>query len=114
MAERTGEISFQLSGLNSGRFLDPPEFAVMHDKGNEENLFDRVDYQLSPADSIHLNFGYTRSWFQTPNSFDAQNATAWNGVTVDNGGLDPNGNVVGPPTSARRSRRSTLLRRGPG
>ena len=84
------------SGLNSGRFLDPPEFAVMHDKGNEENLFDRVDYQLSTADSIHLNLGYTRSWFQTPNSFDAQNATAWNGVTVDNGGLDPNGNVVGP------------------
>ena len=68
----------------------------MHDKGNEENLFDRVDYQLSTADSIHLNLGYTRSWFQTPNSFDAQNATAWNGVTVDNGGLDPNGNVVGP------------------
>ncbi len=83
------------SGLNSGRFLDPPEFVVMHDKGNEENLFDRVDYQLTGADSIHLNFGYTRSWFQTPNSFDAQNATAWNGVTVDNGGLDPNGNVVG-------------------
>ena len=84
------------SGMNSGRFLDPPEFAVMHDKGNEENLFDRVDYQLSTADSVHLNFGYTRSWFQTPNSFDAQNATAWNGVTVDNGGLDPNGNIVGP------------------
>src|SRR6202051_3845900 len=56
------------SGLNSGRFLDPPEFAVMHDKGNEENLFDRVDYQLSTADSIHVNFGYTRSWFQNPNS----------------------------------------------
>src|SRR5882724_2122467 len=85
-----------VSGLNSGRFLDPPEFVVMHDKGNEENLFDRVDYQLSGSDSIHLNFGYTRSWFQTPNSFDAQNATAWNGVTVDNGGLDPNGNIVGP------------------
>jgi hypothetical protein len=84
------------SGLNSGRFLDPPEFAVMHDKGNEENVFDRVDYQLSDADSVHLNLGYTRSWFQTPNSFDAQNATAWNGVTVDNGGLDPNGNLVGP------------------
>jgi hypothetical protein len=84
------------SGLNSGRFLDPPEFVVMHDKGNEENFFDRVDYQLSTKDSIHLNVGYTRSWFQTPNSFDAQNATAWNGATVDNGGLDPNGNVVGP------------------
>src|SRR6202045_3038496 len=84
------------SGLNSGRFLDPPEFAVMHDKGNEENLFDRVDYQITSADSIHLNFGYTRSWFQTPNTFDSQFATPWNGVVVANGGRDPNGNVVGP------------------
>jgi len=85
-----------VSGLNSGRFLDPPEFAVMHDKGNEENLFDRVDYQITSADSIHLNFGYTRSWFQTPNTFDSQFATPWNGVVVANGGRDPNGNVVGP------------------
>ncbi len=84
------------SGLNSGRFLDPPEFAVMHDKGNEENLFDRVDYQLTSADSIHLNFGYTRSWFQTPNTFDSQFATPWNGVVVNDGGRDPNGNIVGP------------------
>ena len=84
------------SGLNSGRFLDPPEFAVMHDKGNEENLFDRVDYQITSADSIHLNFGYTRSWFQTPNTFDSQFATPWNGVVVADGGRDPNGNVVGP------------------
>ena len=84
------------NGLNSGRFLDPPEFTVMHAKGNEENLFDRVDYQVSDDDSIHLNFGFTRSWFQTPNSFDAQNATAWSGLVVANGGLDPNGNVVGP------------------
>jgi hypothetical protein len=85
-----------LSGLNSGRFLDPPEFVVLHDKGNEENLFDRVDYQITPGDSIHFNFGYTRSWFQTPNTFDSQNATPWNCVVVCNGGLDPNGNIVGP------------------
>src|SRR6201998_3877545 len=84
------------SGLTRVRFLDPPEFVVLHDKGNEENVFDRVDYQISSADSIHLNFGYTRSWFQTPNTFDSQNATPWNGVVVANGGLDPNGNVVGP------------------
>jgi hypothetical protein len=83
------------NGLNSGRFLDPPEFAVVHDRGNEENIFDRVDYQFSTADSLHVNLGFTRSWFQTPNSFDSQNATPWNGVTVSNGGLDPNGNVVG-------------------
>jgi len=93
-------------GLNSGRFLDPPEFAVMHDKGNEENLFDRVDYQVTGADSIHLNFGYTRSWFQTPNTFDSQFATPWNCVVVCNGGLDPNGNVVG--ASDQRSQIKTF------
>jgi hypothetical protein len=84
------------NALNSGRFLDPSEFVVMHAKGNEENIFDRVDFQLSQADSVHVNLGYTRSWFQNPNSFDAQNATAWKGLVVNNNGLDPNGNVVGP------------------
>ena len=89
-------------GLNTGRFLDPPEFTVLHDKGNEENLFDRVDYQLSTADSIHLNFGYSRSWFQTPNSLDAENATPWSGLSgiepqmAAFAGRDPNGNIVGP------------------
>src|ERR1700685_4111065 len=92
-----------VSGLNTGRFLDPPEFTVLHDKGNEQNAFDRVDYQLSDSDSIHLNFGYSRSWFQTPNSFDAENATPWSGLDgvnaqdVNNyGGVAPNGEVVGP------------------
>ncbi|HEY2169357.1 MAG TPA: carboxypeptidase regulatory-like domain-containing protein [Candidatus Angelobacter sp.] len=85
-----------LNGLNSGRFLDPPEFTVMHAKGNEENIFDRVDFQLSQANSLHLNLGLTRSWFQTPNTFDQQDATAWSGLVVDNGGLGPNGLPVGP------------------
>jgi hypothetical protein len=75
------------SGLNSGRFLDPPEFTVFHDKGNEENVFDRVDFQLSKADSVHVNLGFTRSWFQTPHAFDNLNT----GVT------DPvAGNPVAP------------------
>jgi len=84
------------NGLNSGRFLDPPENSVMHDRGNEENIFDRVDYQLSSADSIHLNGLYTRSWFQTPNSFDAQFASPWFGVVVPDAGIGPNGVPVGP------------------
>jgi hypothetical protein len=75
-----------VNGQNSGRFLDPPEFTVMHDKGNEQNLFDRIDFQVSKADSIHLNVGYTRSWFQTPNAFDDLNV----------GSTDPFGNLVGP------------------
>ena len=64
---------FEIDGLNSGRFLDPPEFVVFHDKGNEQNVFDRVDYNFTPADSIHLNLNYTRSWFQTPNTYDNLN-----------------------------------------
>ena len=89
-------------GLDTGRFLDPPEFTVLHDKGNEENVFDRVDYQFSNANSVHLNLGYTRSWFQTPNSFDAENATPWSGLNgvlplvEDYGGVAPNGVTVGP------------------
>jgi Carboxypeptidase regulatory-like domain len=76
-----------VNGLNSGRFLDPPEFAVIHDKGNEENVFDRIDYQMSNADSIHVNLGFTRSWFQNPNSFDN---------VLHSGQTDPSGNPLGP------------------
>jgi len=57
-----------VNGMNSGRFLDPPEFVVIHDKGNEENLFDRIDYQPSQADTLHLDLDLTRSWFRTPNA----------------------------------------------
>jgi hypothetical protein len=94
------------NGLNTARFLDGPEFGVMHDRGNEENFFDRADYKLSSADTISLNFGYSRSWFQTPNSYDGQLADAWTfnsatpvcppGQTASCGGLGPNGEPVGP------------------
>ncbi len=83
------------TGLNTGRFLDPPEFVVMHDKGNEENLFDRVDFQASGADSIHLNFQYTRSWFQNPNSYDQQYHPCAVGVT----NCDPTGSVIVNPVT---------------
>jgi hypothetical protein len=66
---------FELDGLNTGRFLDPPEFAVFHDKGNEQNVFDRVDYNLTKVDSVHINFNYSRSWFQTPNAYDNLNVS---------------------------------------
>ncbi len=60
----------EVDGLNTGRFLDPPEFTVFHDKGNEFNVFDRVDRTLTPNDAVRLNLGVSRSWFQTPNTFD--------------------------------------------
>jgi hypothetical protein len=94
------------NGLDTSRFLDPPEFTVMHAKGNQENVFDRFDFKPAQADTINLNFQFTRSWFQTPNSFDAQNASAWSGLVVDNGGLGPNGLPVGPQD--QRSQIKTL------
>jgi len=69
------------NGLNTSRFLDPPELHAIHDKGNEENLFDRVDYQVTGADTIHTNFQFTRSWFQTPNTIDNLNAGVLDPVT---------------------------------
>ena len=64
---------FELDGLDTGRFLDPPEFTVFHSKGNEQNVFDRVDRQFTSNDSVHVNLNYTRSWFQTPNTYDNLN-----------------------------------------
>jgi len=86
-----------LDGLRTGRFLDPAEFAVFHDRGNEENVFDRVDAQLSQATSIHTDAQYSRSWFQTPNTYD----------TLNTGVVDP---VAGKPVGQadQRSQIGTL------
>jgi len=64
---------FELDVLNTGRFLDPPEFRVFHARGNEQNVFDRIDKSLSPTTSVHLNLNFSRSWFQTPNAYDNLN-----------------------------------------
>lgn len=77
---------FEIDGLNTGRFLDPAEFAVFHAKGNEQNVFDRIDRQLSDKNSVHLNLTYSRSWFQTPNTYD--NLQVQN-VTSGGSGADP-------------------------
>jgi hypothetical protein len=82
-----------VDGLNTGRFLDPPEFSVIHAKGNLQDVFDRVDYQISDTDTVHLNLAFTRSWFQNPNSYDNLNV----GVT---GG--PNDTAVGPTDQRSR------------
>ena len=71
------------NGLNTGRFLDPSEFTVFHAHGNLQNVFDRFDYVFSPKNALHLNFQFSRSWFQTPNSYDQQ-YHAFNGVPVLN------------------------------
>ncbi|MHB1023574.1 MAG: carboxypeptidase regulatory-like domain-containing protein [Acidobacteriaceae bacterium] len=62
-----------IDGVDSGRFLDTPEFVPLHDHGNVTNIFERLDYQPNEKDSLHLNINLSRSWAQIPNQFD-QNA----------------------------------------
>jgi hypothetical protein len=56
----------------SGRFLDAPEFTVLHDRGRALNLFDRIDYSPNSKDTFHLNLFLARNRFETPNEFDQQ------------------------------------------
>jgi hypothetical protein len=97
----------EVDGLNTGRFLDPPEFTVFHDRGNEQNVFDRVDYSLTPADSIHLDLNYSRSWFQTPNSFDNLNVQNVE-TTGPNSGSSSSPNFVNVGNTDQRSKIGTL------
>jgi hypothetical protein len=59
-----------VDGVRSGRFLDTPEFTPFHDKGNNQTIFDRFDYQPSGQDAFHLNLFAARNWIQIPNSYD--------------------------------------------
>ncbi len=63
---------FAADAVRSGRFLDTPEFDPLHAAGNAENVFDRFDLQPTPADALHFNVSWARSWFQTPNTYDQQ------------------------------------------
>jgi hypothetical protein len=59
-----------VDGVRSGRYLDTPELAALHDIGNNETIFDRFDYQPNGRDAFHLNLFTARSWFQIPNDYD--------------------------------------------
>jgi hypothetical protein len=54
----------------SSRFLDPPEFVNLHDRGNSETVFDHIDFRPNDRDTLHLNLSAQRSWFQQPNTYD--------------------------------------------
>ena len=56
----------------SNRFLDAPEFEVLHDDGNTTSIFNRFDYSATADDTFHLNLFLARNKFQIANSFDQQ------------------------------------------
>ena len=66
-----------VDALNSERFLDVPETVALHANGNAENFFERIDYRAEDRTTLQLNASFSRSWFQTPNTFD-QNAIGQN------------------------------------
>ncbi len=73
-----------INGIRTGHFLDTPEYLPIHDVGNNETIFDRLDYQPTGRDSLHLNLFVARNWFQIPNSYDQlsqdqkQRVLTWN------------------------------------
>jgi hypothetical protein len=73
-----------LNAVRTGHFLDTPEFLPIHDIGNNESLFDRIDFLAGPRDSFHVNLFMARNWFEVPNSYDQitqdqkQRVLTWN------------------------------------
>jgi hypothetical protein len=59
-----------VDGVRSGRFLDTPEFTAFHDKGNNQTIFDHLDFQPNGKDALHLNLLAARNWIQIPNDYD--------------------------------------------
>jgi hypothetical protein len=85
-----------INGIRTGRFLDTPEFLLIHDIGNNENIFDRLDFQPDSRDSLHLNLFVARNWFQVPNSYDQlsqdqkQRVLTWNVAPGYQRSINPN------------------------
>ncbi len=65
-----------VNSLRSGRFLDTPEFMPLHDIGNSGTIFDRLDWQPTGKDAIHLNLFAARNWFQIPDTYDQDTSSA--------------------------------------
>jgi hypothetical protein len=59
-----------VSGLRTDRYLDPPEFEALHDRGNNFSFFDRIDAKPGALDTFHLNVHAARSSFDVPNTLD--------------------------------------------
>ena len=73
-----------LDGIRSGHFLDTPQFTPFHDKGNNQTIFDRFDFQPTSRDAFHLDLFAARNWIQIPNDYDQlsqdqrQRVLTWN------------------------------------
>ncbi len=70
-SHKVGEF-VSVSAMRSDRFLDPPEFEVLHGDGHSQSLFNRLDVHPTELDAIHLNVQLAGSSFDVPNTYDQQ------------------------------------------
>jgi Carboxypeptidase regulatory-like domain len=81
----TGDINFgagnqsagnflSFTGQRTDRFLDPPEFKALHDHGDSQSFFDRLDVHSAKNGTFHLNVYVGRSSFDVPNTIDQDDA----------------------------------------
>ncbi|MGH9144622.1 MAG: TonB-dependent receptor, partial [Vicinamibacterales bacterium] len=63
-----------ISGMQTDRFLDPPEFMAIHDHGHALSLFNRLDAHAGDTSTFHLNLQAARSSFDVPNTVDQNEA----------------------------------------
>ena len=62
------------TGQRTDRFLDPPEFEELHDHGDSQSFFDRLDIHSAENGTLHFNVHVGRSSFDVPNTFDQNDA----------------------------------------
>ena len=70
-----------VSGMRTDRFLDTPEFQVLHTTGDQQSIFDRLDVQTGANATFHLNMRWGRSSFDIPNTLDANGLSPLPGAT---------------------------------
>jgi carboxypeptidase family protein len=77
----TGDVSFgggshkvgnfvSFSGLQTDRYLDPPEFEALNGEGHSTSFFNRFDFRPTDADTLRLNLQIGQSGFHVPNTYD--------------------------------------------
>ncbi len=101
-----------VSGLNSGRFLDPPGILGDARQRQPRKYFRPRGLSTFEGGLSAREFRLHAFVVSDAEFFDAQNATPWNGIVVDNGGLDRTATWWDPRISAQRSVRSTSRRPG--
>jgi hypothetical protein len=87
------------SGLRTDRFLDPPEFDALHDRGNSVSFFNRLDAHAGDTSTFHLNVQAARSDFDVPNTFDQNDAGQAQHQKIDTFNIAPGySQVIGSKT----------------